>query len=120
MKKVMILSIALLAAIALVAPAHAGVDWVTGSNIELGKGSNDARPAANYGLSSNVYLYYTTEATHQNYVLGAGHFSGNREYGSANSTTLIYYQTRQTGKPAIALPTPPSATLTFSTSWTAL
>ena len=120
MKKVIILSIALLAAVALVAPAHAGVDWLTGSNVVLGSGSNADRPPASYGLSSNVYLNYTTDTTHQNYTLGAGHFSGNREFGSANSTTLIYYQTRATGVPAIGLPNPPSATLTFGTSWTAL
>ena len=119
MKKVMILSIALLAAIALVAPAHAGVSWVTGSNITLGSGSNGDRPAATYGLSSNVYLFYTTEATFQNYALGSGHFSGNREFGSGNATTLIYYQTRATGAPSIGLPTP-SATMAFDSAWTAL
>jgi hypothetical protein len=118
MKKVMILSIALLAAIALAAPAFAAWD----KDIKtLGSGSLGDRPVATYGLSSNVYLEYTVDASHTNYVLGTGHWSGNREYGSANATTLIYYQTKVTGVASggVALPSP-SSTATFGSGWTAL
>ena len=101
MKKVMMVSIVLLVAIALVAPAHAGVAWSTGSNVSLGSGSQGNRPVSTYGLSSNVYLNYTTDAAHQNYVIGSVHFSGNRGFGSANSTTLIYYQSKDTGVPSV-------------------
>jgi hypothetical protein len=120
MKKVMILSIVLIGAIALAASAFAAWEKDTKT---LGSGSNGDRPIATYGLSSNVYLEYTPDTSHTNYVIGSSHWSGNREFGSANSTTLIYYQSKLTGvvTGTAALPSP-SSTATFDTGggWTAL
>ncbi len=125
MKQVMILSIVLLAAIAVVAPVHAGVAWSTNqgaaSNISLGSGSNGNRPVATYGLSSNVFLDYTTDTEHMNYVLGSVHHSGNRGFGSANSTTLIYYQSKNTGVDSVGtMPTPATDASFTSGTWTAM
>lgn len=119
MKKVMTLSIALVAAIALAATAFAAWDKDVKT---FGCGSNNDRPVATYGLSSNVYLEYSTDTSHTNYVIGSSHWSGNREFGSANSTTLIYYQSKLTGVVSGTggqLPSP-SSTAAFGTGWTAL
>ena len=120
MKKLIILSIALLAAMALVVPANAAVNWGSGV-VTLGSGSAGDRPAATYGLSSNVYLFYTTDGPHMNYVLGSAHKSGNRGFASANSTTLIYYQSKNTGDTSVSVGVTPATDATFATgTWTAL
>ena len=118
MKKVMILSIAVIAAVALAATAFAAFEKDTKT---LGSGSNGDRPIATYGLSSNVYLEYIPDTSHTNYVIGSSHWSGNREFGSANSTTLIYYQSKLTGvtEGSAGLPSA-SSTATFGSGWTAL
>jgi hypothetical protein len=126
MKKLIVLSIALLVAMALALPANAanGLNWEandpTSMLVTLGSGSNDARPANVYGLSNNVYLYYATDTEHMNYVLGSAHKSGNRGYGSANSTTLIYYQTKNTGDTSVTISVTPATDASFGSGWTAL
>jgi hypothetical protein len=121
MKKVMILSIALLAAIALAATAFAADTGWGKDTKTLGSGSDGLKPVATYGLSSNVWLRYWVDDSHTNYTIASGHWSGNREFGSANATTLIYYQTKVTGVASggVALPSP-SSTATFGSGWTAL
>ena len=121
MKKMMVMSIALLAAMAFAMPAFAAWEHPTDHNKVLGSGSDGLKPVATYGLSSNVYLEYLPDTSHTNYVLGSSHWSGNREFGSANSTTLIYYQSKLTGvvTGGTALPSA-SSTATFGSGWTAL
>jgi hypothetical protein len=130
MKKLMIVSIALLAAVALAVPAFADNTggWVANdpnSNVvSLGNGLSNNRPWNTYGLSNNVFLNYSTDATNMNYVIGALHRAGNRGYGAASSNTLMYYCSKNTGVTAMsspALPTPGTA-VTFPSgagNWTA-
>jgi hypothetical protein len=124
MKKLIVLSIALLAAMALALPANAAVDWEQNASdavVTLGSGSAGNRPQATYGLSSNVYLYYATDTDHMNYVLGSAHKSGNRGFATANSTTLIYYQSKAAGDTSVTISETPASDCTFSTgTWTAL
>jgi hypothetical protein len=128
MKKLMIVSIALLAAVALAASAFAGnLTWTpnqANNVVSLGNGSAHNRPMNTYGLSNNVYLNYSTDAACMNYVIGSLHKAGNRAYGAASSNTLMYYCSKNTGATVMnspALPTPGTA-VTFPSgagNWTA-
>jgi hypothetical protein len=130
MKKVIVLSIAVLAAMALALPANADLASFTANDkdtmlVTLGSGSNGDRPVNTYGLSNNVYLYYVTDqdGTHMNYVIGSVHKSGNRAFASANATTLIYYQSKDTGVTTCNDVTQiaPATSVSFpSGTWTAL
>jgi len=105
MKKIIIcLAIIVVAAAALalpqVAQGQAGV-WTSGT-YDLGNGNVAAAANAEYELSSNVYLYYTPDATNTSYVVGSLHKSGSRAYSTSNNTTLIYYFDKSTGVTALA------------------
>jgi hypothetical protein len=126
MKRLMILSIALLAAVALAVPAFAGaLAWSpndSASNVvTLGSGSAGNRPVNTYGLSNNVYLDYSTDDTNMNYVIGALHKAGNRGYAAASSNTLMFYCSKNTGDTTISSPTlpTPSTAVSFDSGWTA-
>jgi hypothetical protein len=125
MKKLMIVSIALLAALALAVPALAATNgWetndATSSVVTLGSGSAGNRPVNSYGLSNNVYLNYQTDTANMNYVIGSVHRSGNRGYGAASSTTLMYYQSKNTGDTSVGgLPAPATDASFASGTWTA-
>jgi hypothetical protein len=122
MKKLIVLSIALLAAMAVALPANADLTWSANEAnalVTLGSGSAGDHPNT-YGLSNNVYLYYDG-GDHQNYVLGSAHKSGNRGYGSASSTTLIYYQTKNPAETSVDMSgVTPGTAVTFGNAWTAL
>jgi hypothetical protein len=124
MKKLIFIGFAVLMIIgfALTGPASADVNWGNEGNdpVTLGSGSaGDATPAE-YGLSKNVYLDYTTDTDHMNYELGSCHKSGNRGYGTSNVTTLIYYDDKDTGETSMTMPGSPGTDHTFPSSWTAM
>jgi len=121
MKKVMILSIVLLAAVALAASAMAGTGGWANGVVTLGTGGATPKPPATYGLSSNVWIDYATANSNQDYVVTSCHMSGNRVFGTTNQTTLIFYGTKNTGETAPSAPTAPAAgATTFGSGWTAL
>jgi hypothetical protein len=107
---------------ALAGPASADIDWDNQGNdpVTLGSGSDGTATPAEYGLSKNVYLDYTTDTEHMNYELGSVHKSGNRGYGTSNVTTLIYYCTKDTGETTVTMPGSPGTDHTFGSSWTAM
>lgn len=97
MKKIIYITI-ILAAVAFVLPqtVSAAGAWAEGTYI-LGSGGGEAANAAQYELSSNVYLYYTADATFTSYGVGSLHKSGSRAYGTSNTTTLIYWWGKSAG-----------------------
>jgi hypothetical protein len=101
MKKIIFFVIIMLAAAALAMPqaASAAGAWAEGIYI-LGSGGGEAANAAEYELSSNVFLYYTADATFTSYALGSLHQSGNRSYATTNNTTLIFWSDKSTGDTA--------------------
>ena len=107
---------------ALAGPASADLDWANAGNdpVTLGSGSDGTATPAEYGLSKNVYLDYTTDTEHMNYELGSVHKSGNRGYGTSNVTTLIYYTTKDTGETTVSMPGGVGTDHTFGSGWTAM
>lgn len=101
MKKIILFTIIMLAAAALVMPQIAAADggpqtWAEGT-YTLGDGGGNAASAATYQLSSNVFLWYTADSTNTAYGLGSLHQSGNRSYATTNNTTLIYWWDKSVG-----------------------
>jgi len=103
MKKIILFAIIMLAAVALALPqaASAAGAWAEGT-YTLGTGNGAAATAAEYELSSNVYLYYSPDSTYTSYALGSLHQSGNRSYATTNNTTLIYWSDKSVGATADA------------------
>ena len=104
MKKIIYLAILVVAAAAFALPQvalgqNAG-SWASGT-YDLGNGGVAAAANAMYELSSNVYLYYTPDATNTSYVVGSLHKSGSRAYATSNNTTLIYWFDKDTGVTAL-------------------
>ncbi|UCG13696.1 MAG: hypothetical protein JSU72_04265 [Deltaproteobacteria bacterium] len=67
--------------------------------------------------SKNVYMEYTADTTTngEHYGLGTVHKSGDKSYGTTDATTIIYYQTVDTGTTD---PTDVSAGDSTFTDWT--
>jgi hypothetical protein len=122
MKKLIFIGFAVMITFALAGPASADVNWGNEGNdpVTLGSGSDGTATPAEYGLSKNVYLDYTTDTDHMNYELGSVHKSGNRGYGTSNVTTLIYYCTKNTGDTSVGMPGSPGTDHTFGSGWTAM
>jgi len=95
MKKICIIIFSLLLVGVFVAPAMADCSSAT-DVVTFGSGSLGTE-TLEYGVSNNVFVTYATGATWQDYGLGTTHKAGNRQYGTTNQTTLIYYQTKSTG-----------------------
>jgi hypothetical protein len=98
MKKIIYITIIVAAAAFMLpqmAAAQAGT-WNDGT-YTLGSGGGESANPALYELSSNVYLFYTADATFTSYGLGSLHKSGNRAYGTSNTTTLIYWWGKSAG-----------------------
>ena len=116
MKKIILITIIMLAAVALVLPqaASAAGSWAEGTYV-LGNG-NGAMTSGNaeYELSSNVYLYYTPDTTNTSYGLGSLHQSGNRSYATSNNTTLIYWSDKSVGLTSDSDSQPSPGDTTFS------
>ena len=115
MKKIIFFAIIMLAAVALALPqtASAAQSWAEGT-YDLGTGNGAAASTAEYQLSSNVYLYYTPDATWTSYGLGSLHQSGNRSYATTNNTTLIYWNDKSVGAVSDANAQPTAGSTTFS------
>jgi len=59
--------------------------------------STDATPECFISLSRNVSFGYTCATDDQSYSIAAVHYSGDKEYGTASDTTLLFWQTATTG-----------------------
>jgi hypothetical protein len=99
MKKIVLFTIIMLAAVAFMLPQMAAAQagsWAEGT-YTLGNGGGNAASPAEYQLSSNVFLWYTADSTNTAYGLGSLHQSGNRSYATTNNTTLIYWWDKSVG-----------------------
>jgi hypothetical protein len=101
MKKIILFAVIILTAVAFALPQIAAADggpqaWAEGT-YSLGDGNGAASQPAQYQLSSNVFLWYSPDATNTSYGLGSLHQSGNRSYATTNNTTLIYWNSKSVG-----------------------
>ena len=62
--------------------------------------SSDAVPDCDISLSRNVSIGYACAGDNQSYAIVTMHYSGDKEYGTASDTTLIFWQTVTTGSDA--------------------
>ena len=60
----------------------------------------DAVPDCDISLSRNVSIGYACAGDNQSYAIVTMHYSGDKEYGTASDTTLIFWQTVTTGSDA--------------------
>lgn len=98
MKKIMIFALAILVMGIFAMPnaAQADVTWGTGV-LNLGSSANSDNEPSEYGLSNNVFLNYDVDGSYQAFGIASLHKAGNRNYATSNNTTLIYYETKDTG-----------------------
>jgi len=59
--------------------------------------ATDASPECFISLSRNVSFGYTVATDDQSYSIAAVHYSGDKEYGTASDTTLLFWETFTTG-----------------------
>ena len=60
--------------------------------------ATDASPECFISLSRNVsFSYNVADADAQSYSIAAVHYSGDKEYGTASDTTLLFWETFTTG-----------------------
>ena len=71
--------------------------------------ATDASPECFISLSRNVSFGYTVATDDQSYSIAAVHYSGDKEYGTASDTTLLFWETFTTGND-ITAPSPSNST----------
>ena len=57
----------------------------------------DAVPDCDISLSRNVSIGYACAGDNQSYAIVTMHYSGDKEYGTASDTTLLFWETFTTG-----------------------
>ena len=122
MKKILLIA----AVIAIAIPLAAGVSFgektisSTDNNGFIHYGNS---PSCAIFLSKNVSFVYSPDSTAgeaaQSYGIGSRHNSGNKAYGTASDTTLIYWQTMTTGD-VTATQIDDSDSDVFGTDWSAM
>ena len=99
MKK--IIYIALLAVIAIPLMAGSSFAGTTAIANDAARvtdiGSRGSLPACDLALSKNVSFGYNVATDFQAYAIEALHYSGDKEYGTASDTTLLFWITSSTG-----------------------
>ena len=122
MKKILLIA----AVIAIAIPLAAGVSF--GEKLISATDNNGFihyanSPSCAIFLSKNVSFVYSPDSTAgeaaQSYGIGARHNSGNKAYGTASDTTLIYWQTMTTGD-VTATQIDDSDSDVFGTDWSAM
>ena len=117
MKKILFI----VSVIALAIPLMVGTSF--GAAIDAATNSayiaSDGNPQCTVSLSKNVSFGYTpgSASNSQSYAIQSYHTSGNKAYGSASDTTLMYWLTDTTNE-AVGAPTA-SDSSEFS-DWTAM
>ncbi|NOR22840.1 MAG: hypothetical protein GQ542_00340, partial [Desulforhopalus sp.] len=83
---------------------------------------SSGNPRCDVALSKNVSFIYvpdtTTASSAQTYGIGARHFSGNKCYGTASDTTLIFWTAMTTGD--VSASEIGAANSSFNTGWTSM
>ncbi len=98
MKKIMLISVLVLALGLMAGP---GFSATINHTATTGTIQSSTNPRCDVALSKNVSFIYvpdsTTAADAQSYAIGSRHFSGNKAYGTASDTTLIFWTAMTTG-----------------------
>ena len=120
MKKIMLISVLVLALGLMAGPGFAAsLINHTDTTGQIESGTN---PRCDIALSKNVSFIYVPDveasASAQTYAIGSRHFSGNKAYGTASDTTLIYWTAMTTGDVSTTQISQPNST--FNTGWTTM
>lgn len=75
-------------------------------------------PMCTVSLSRNVSFGYNASTNQQTYAIDSQHWAGDKRYGTASDTTLLFWQSTATGTEAV-LPTQADSTYTDS-SWSGM
>jgi len=99
MKKIMLIPVLVLALSLMAGPVFA--DATITHTATTGTIQSGTNPRCDVALSKNVSFIYDVDvasaASGQSYAIGARHFSGNKAYGTASDTTLIFWTAMTTG-----------------------
>lgn len=99
MKKIMLISVLVLSLGLMAGPVFA--DATINHTDTTGSIQSGTNPRCDIALSKNVSFIYdvdvATAASGQSYAIGSRHFSGNKAYGTASDTTLIFWTSMTTG-----------------------
>ena len=111
MKKIMIVILAVAMAMAYALPAAAVVNGLTGT-VQF----DTTGDTAAYSMSNNVYVDFVVNSTvnPQNYGLATLHSSGDRQYRTSESTSIIWFKTHAKG--SMSNPDAPTAGFTAQPS----
>lgn len=115
MKRIILIFTALVLAIPLMAGLGFAGDTTAAHDVQTLELADSGEPTCTISFSKNVSFGYNVAADDQSYAIVALHFSGDKRYGSANDTTLIYWVKESTGTEAGA---PSADDSTAVNSWT--
>ena len=119
MKKIMLISVLVLAIGLMAVPGFAATINHTATTGQIQSTGN---PRCDVALSKNVSFIYvpntTTAESAQSYGIGARHFSGNKVYGTASDTTLIFWTAMTTGD--VSATEIDASDSSFNDGWTAM
>jgi hypothetical protein len=117
MKKIMLIPV-LVVAIGLMAGPGFATSLIN-HTATTGSIQNSTNPRCDVALSKNVSFIYVPDSTAaadaQTYAIGSRHFSGNKAYGTASDTTLIFWTSMTTGD--ISATEIDQSDSTFNTGW---
>ena len=123
MKKILLIAAVIAIAIPLAASVSFGAPATIAATDNNGFIHFGNSPSCAIFLSKNVSFVYSPDSTAgeaaQSYGIGARHNSGNKVYGTASDTTLIYWQTMTTGD-VTATQIDDSDSDVFGTDWSAM
>ena len=117
MKKILLI----ISVVALAIPMMYGVSFgdatiaaaTTSSNI-----ADSTHPGCTISLSKHVSFGYNVDGVFQAYAIQSYHTSGNKAYGTASDTTLIYWVEDETNDD-VGAPSAENSSM-FGTGWTAM
>lgn len=117
MKKIMLISVLVLALGLMAGPVFG--DGTVTHTATTGQIQSTGNPRCDVALSKNVSFIYDVDvassASGQSYAIGSRHFSGNKAYGTASDTTLIYWTAMTTGDVGTSQIGQPNST--FNSGW---
>lgn len=118
MKKILFI----VSVIALAIPLMVGTSFgaTIAASVNTASIQSGSNPQCTVSLSKNVsFGYYPDSATNaQSYAIQSYHTSGNKAYGTASDTTLIYWLTDTTGDD-VGQPSASDSTM-FQSNWTSM
>ena len=117
MKRIILIFTALVLAIPLMAGLGFAGTTTAAHDVQTLELADSGEPTCTISFSKNVSFGYNVATDDQSYSIVALHFSGDKRYGSANDTTLIYWVKESTGTEA---GDPGGSDSTAVNGWTAM